>query len=37
MLFAGFVVHEHALLHGFDGDGTVDVFCTFVGELRGDF
>ena len=37
MLFAGLVVHQHALLHGFGGEGAVNVFLVLNGELRGDF
>ena len=37
MLLARLVVHEHALLHGFYGDGAVDVSGAFAGQLRGDF
>src|ERR1019366_9464899 len=36
VLFAGLVVHEHALLHGFGGEGAVDVMGAGLGELVGD-
>ena len=40
MLFAGLVVHEHALLHGCGGQRAVDVFGARLswlqGQLRGD-
>ena len=37
MLLARLVVHQHALLHGFGGDGLVDVLRAFDSKLRGDF
>ena len=43
VLFARLVVHQHALLDGFDGDGAVDVLCRRhtvalgLRELGGDF
>ena len=39
MLFAGLVVHQHALLHGFGGQSAIDVLFSALGlrQLRGDF
>jgi len=37
VFFAGFVVHQDALLDGLGGDGFVDVFFAFDGQLGGDF
>ena len=37
VLFAGLVVHKHALLHGFNCDGAVNVLCAFICKLRRHF
>ena len=37
MLFARLVVHQHALLDRFRGDGFIDVFRAFGSELRSHF
>ncbi len=34
VLFAGLVIHQHALLHGLGRDRFVDVLCALIGQLR---